>query len=86
MAVKPGDMILMTDLYDSTSINYLYVVGCLLILGEVLSLAMVSGILSYLRSHASLFSKLTYKLHLQFTMLLAVQVGQFLIQSKRIEI
>lgn len=72
--VNPGDIVIVTNLFDNTSTKYLWALGGLLIFGEFLSLIMVCGILLFLRSHASLFSKSTYRLHVQFTILLGIQV------------
>jgi hypothetical protein len=79
---KPGDIILLTDILDDFSIKYFLAVVGLLLFGEALSLIMVCGILKYLRKNVSLFSKSTYKLHVQFTLLLAVQVDvKYLLQT-----
>lgn len=73
--LKPRDALLFIDLYDQYVINYVSILGGLLMLAESLSLLMVAGILLYLRKNSALFSRVTYRLHMQFTILLAVQVG-----------
>jgi hypothetical protein len=73
--VQPSDIIIWVDTTEDASIKFLWIIGGLLILGELLSFVMVFFILCYLKKNASLFSKATYKLHLQFTLLLAIQVS-----------
>lgn len=73
--LKPGDAVLFINLYDSVTIRYLWALISLTVLAESISFVFVGGILVYLRKHATSFSKVTYKLHMQFTILLAVQVS-----------
>lgn len=73
--VKPDDVVIATNLHNAGSFKFLWAIVGLMIFAQLLSLVLVCGILSFLRRHSSLFSKSTYKLHVQFTVLLAVQVG-----------
>jgi hypothetical protein len=75
MYLKPGDALLFIDLYDTYVIYYVGTLGFLLVLAEVVSFVLVVGILAYLRKNSALFSRVTYRLHKQFTILLAFQVS-----------
>jgi hypothetical protein len=72
--VDSTETAIMFDLEHVNTIGFLFLAGGLLVFSEILSFSMVSGILLYLRTRAHLFSKATYKLHLQYTVLLGIQV------------
>ncbi|KAI6170922.1 hypothetical protein M3Y97_01105000 [Aphelenchoides bicaudatus] len=72
--VKENETIFMVDTTDPLTKILLYLICSLLLLAELVSFVLAIGILLYLRNHASLFSKSTYKLHVQFTLLLLVQL------------
>ncbi|KAI6170920.1 hypothetical protein M3Y97_01104800 [Aphelenchoides bicaudatus] len=72
--LKPTDALLFIDIYDNYVMAYVATLGSCLFLSEFVSLLMVIGILSFLRKNAALFSRVTYRLHVQFTILLAVQL------------
>lgn len=72
--VHPTDIIIFIDFVPTFTKNLLLTIVGLFFLSEFFCITLIGMILSILRENASLFSKNTYKLHVQFTVLLAVQV------------
>jgi hypothetical protein len=70
--VKFGDPIIFIDIGVARTL-FISIVF-LFLLSEVICITLICLILSILRENSGMFSKNTYKLHIQFTVLLAVQV------------
>lgn len=72
--VKPTDMIVFIEFGFPFTQKLLITIVFLFMLAEIICISLICLIMAILRQNASLFSKNTYKLHFQFTLLLAIQV------------
>lgn len=75
--IKPGEFVIWFDLNSTSTLVFIYSVFFGFILSEAVSIGLVWFVLTLLKKNSGSFSKNTYRLHRQFTLLLAVQVGFF---------
>jgi hypothetical protein len=73
--LRPNEVILLIDIQRLWAPYCLYFIAFALVVCELLSITLVYIVLSFLRKNSAMFSKSTYRLHVQFTILLAVQVN-----------
>jgi hypothetical protein len=72
--IKPGEFILWMNVYSELSYWFIATMLISFLISEILCITLIYLILSILHANAALFSRNTYKLHFQFTVLLAVQL------------
>jgi hypothetical protein len=71
------DKVLYIDVYRVTPRIFFAVLLSMFMVSEIVCFGLIYTILSKLKRKSTGFSKLTYKLHFQFTILLAVEVSLF---------
>jgi hypothetical protein len=72
--ITPGEFVIWTDLNSRLLRSWMATILVLFVMLEALSVLLVYLILTELRKNKSVFSEATYKLNVQLTMLLAIQV------------
>jgi hypothetical protein len=72
-----GEKFLLIDAHSTLARWFFLFILCFFITSEVASFALIYAVLAKLKRKSAGFSKLTYKLHFQFTLLLAAQVGTY---------
>lgn len=82
----PNEFIILYDQWNPIALKYLTIILLLLLIVEIITISLIFGILSYLKKHASNFSKSTFRLHVQFLVLLGCQVNILFCQIKSINI
>jgi hypothetical protein len=74
--LMPGEFALWTDLNSKMLRSTMALMLVFFMLSQIVSIFLVYLILAALRKNSSTFSKNTYKLNIQLTLLLAVQVSK----------
>jgi hypothetical protein len=77
LPLNPGEAVVIINLHNGVAKPAILIMLGLFCFSEFFCVGLVVIILLILRKNSTNFSKRTYQLHFQFTILLAVQVGDF---------